>query len=127
MTSDATAQTPDVPAVRAVRLEKVFGSGDAQVVALHDVNLTIEARQLTAVMGPSGSGKSTLLHCLAGLDAVTGGEVWIGGTKVTGLSDARLTRLRRRQVGFVFQQFNLLPTMTARENILLPLAIAGHK
>jgi putative ABC transport system ATP-binding protein len=78
-------------------------------------------------MGPSGSGKSTLMHCLAGLDTVTRGEVFIGGTRLTGLSDAGLTRLRRDQVGFVFQQFNLLPTLTAQENILLPLAIAGRK
>ncbi|MBM2616290.1 ABC transporter ATP-binding protein [Actinoplanes sp. LDG1-06] len=127
MAGEATAQAPAVPAVRAMRVGKVFGAGDAQVVALDDVHLTVDARQLTAVMGPSGSGKSTLLHCLAGLDAVTSGEVWIGGTRVTGLSDARLTRLRRRQVGFVFQQFNLLPTLSARENIVLPLAIAGRK
>ena len=118
MTSDA--------AVRAVEVAKVYGAGDAAVVALNGVNLEVESRRLTAVMGPSGSGKSTLLHCLAGLDTVTSGEVWIGATKVTGLSDARLTRLRRR-VGFVFQQFNLLPTLTAKENILLPMAIAGSR
>jgi putative ABC transport system ATP-binding protein len=127
MSSEAGVQAPGGPAVRAVEVEKSFGSGDARVVALREVNLTIEARRLTAVMGPSGSGKSTLLHCLAGLDTVTSGEIWIGDTRVTGLSDAKLTRLRRRQVGFVFQQFNLLPTLSARENILLPLAIAGRK
>jgi putative ABC transport system ATP-binding protein len=121
------AQTGGRPAARAVGVEKSFGAGDAQVVALRDVNLAIEAHRLTAIMGPSGSGKSTLLHCLAGLDAVTRGEIWIGDTLVTGLSDARLTRLRRHQVGFVFQQFNLLPTLSARENILLPLTIAGRK
>ncbi|MFI7547886.1 ABC transporter ATP-binding protein [Actinoplanes sp. NPDC049599] len=127
MGGEAGTRQPGGPAVRAVGVGKSFGSGDARVVALHDVNLVIEAHRLTAIMGPSGSGKSTLLHCLAGLDAVTTGEIWIGDTPVTGLSDARLTRLRRRQVGFVFQQFNLLPTLTARENILLPLTIAGRK
>jgi putative ABC transport system ATP-binding protein len=114
-------------AVRAAGVGKVYGWGDTEVVALREVDLEVAARELTAIMGPSGSGKSTLLHCLAGLDTVTSGEIWIGETKVTGLSDARLTRLRRRQIGFVFQQFNLLPTLTARENILLPLAIAGRK
>jgi putative ABC transport system ATP-binding protein len=113
-------------AVRAVGVDKIYGTDDARVFALRDVNLEIEAGRLTAIMGPSGSGQSTLLHCLAGLDAVTGGEIWIGETKVTGLSDARLTRLRRR-VGFVFQQFNLLPMLTAQENILLPMAIDGRK
>jgi putative ABC transport system ATP-binding protein len=83
--------------------------------------------QFTAIMGPSGSGKSTLMHCLAGLDTVSRGEVYIGDTALVGLSDAKLTRLRRDQVGFIFQQFNLLPTLSAEENILLPLAIAGRK
>jgi putative ABC transport system ATP-binding protein len=114
-------------AARAVDLWKVYGAGEAQVVALRGVNVELEQGRYTAIMGPSGSGKSTLMHCLAGLDSVTRGEVHIGDTKVTGLGDAGLTRLRRDKVGFIFQQFNLLPTLTAEENILLPLAIAGRK
>jgi putative ABC transport system ATP-binding protein len=114
-------------AVRAQDVWKVYGSGEAQVVALRGVSLDLAAGAFTAIMGPSGSGKSTLMHCLAGLDAVTHGQVWIGDTPVTGLDDRGLTRLRREQVGFVFQQFNLLPTLTAGENILLPLSIAGRK
>ena len=114
-------------AARAVDVWKVYGSGEAQVVALRGISVDLTRGQFTAIMGPSGSGKSTLMHCLAGLDSVTRGEVYVGGTQLTGLSDAGLTRLRRDQVGFVFQQFNLLPTLTAQENILLPLAIAGRK
>ncbi len=116
-----------MPAVRAVGVWKVYGSGAAEVVALRDVDVDIPAGRFTAIMGASGSGKSTLMHCLAGLDSVTRGEVYVGGTRLTGLSDRRLTRLRRDHVGFVFQQFNLLPTLTAEENILLPLAIAGRR
>jgi putative ABC transport system ATP-binding protein len=114
-------------AARAREVWKVYGSGEAQVVALRAVSVELRRGEFTAIMGPSGSGKSTLMHCLAGLDTVTRGEVFIGDTKLTGLSDAGLTRLRRDQVGFVFQQFNLLPTLTAHENIVLPLAIAGRK
>jgi putative ABC transport system ATP-binding protein len=106
---------------------KVYGSGEAQVIALHGVSVELEQGHFTAIMGPSGSGKSTLMHCLAGLDSVTRGEVYVGDTMITGLNDRGLTRLRRDQVGFVFQQFNLLPTLTAEENILLPLSIAGRK
>jgi putative ABC transport system ATP-binding protein len=114
-------------AARAVDVWKVYGSGEAQVIALHGVSVELERGHFTAIMGPSGSGKSTLMHCLAGLDEVTRGEVWIGDTRVTGLSDRSLTNLRRDKVGFVFQQFNLLPTLTAQENIVLPLSIAGRK
>jgi putative ABC transport system ATP-binding protein len=114
-------------AARAVDVWKVYGSGEAQVIALRGVNVELERGHYTAIMGPSGSGKSTLMHCLAGLDSVTRGQVYIGDTQVTGLGDAGLTRLRRDKVGFIFQQFNLLPTLTAEENILLPLAIAGRK
>jgi putative ABC transport system ATP-binding protein len=114
-------------AARATDVWKVYGSGEAQVVALRGVSAEFGRGRFTAIMGPSGSGKSTLMHCLAGLDAVTRGEVWIGDQKVTGLGDAGLTRLRRERVGFIFQQFNLLPTLSAKENILLPLAIAGRK
>ena len=114
-------------AARAVDVWKTYGSGEAQVVALRGVNVELERGQFTAIMGPSGSGKSTLMHALAGLDSVTRGQVFIGDTKLTGLSDGGLTTLRRTKVGFIFQQFNLLPTLTAEENILLPLAIAGRK
>jgi putative ABC transport system ATP-binding protein len=114
-------------AARATDVWKVYGSGEAQVVALRGISVELRRGQFTAIMGPSGSGKSTLMHCLAGLDTVTRGEVAIGDTVLTGLSDARLTKLRRDQVGFVFQQFNLLPTLTAQENILLPMSIAGRK
>jgi putative ABC transport system ATP-binding protein len=114
-------------AARADGVWKVYGSGEAQVVALRGVDAQLGRGRFTAIMGPSGSGKSTLMHCLAGLDTVTRGEVYIGDTKVTGLRDKALTKLRRQQVGFIFQQFNLLPTLSAEENILLPLSIAGRK
>jgi putative ABC transport system ATP-binding protein len=119
--------TIDETAVRADKVWKVYGSGAAQVTALRDVTVALVQGRFTAVMGPSGSGKSTLMHCLAGLDTVTRGETSIGATRVTGLPDAELTRLRRDRIGFVFQQFNLLPMLTAQENILLPLAIAGRR
>jgi putative ABC transport system ATP-binding protein len=104
-----------------------YGEGDAAVDALRGVSLDIPAGQFAAVMGPSGSGKSTLMHILAGLDRPTSGTVTIDGTEITGLSDKRLTLLRRHNIGFIFQFFNLLPTLTAEENILLPLQIAGTK
>lgn len=113
-------------AARARALTKTYGSGETRVVALDAVDVDIDAGRFTAIMGPSGSGKSTLMHCLAGLDAATSGEVFIGDTSLTGLSDRNLTRLRRDAVGFVFQSFNLVPTLTARENITLPLDIAGR-
>jgi putative ABC transport system ATP-binding protein len=114
-------------ATRAVGVWKVYGTGEAKVKALRGVSVDLARAEFTAIMGPSGSGKSTLMHCLAGLDSVTQGDVYLGDDKLTGLSDAGLTRLRRERVGFVFQQFNLLPTLTAAENILLPLAIAGRR
>jgi putative ABC transport system ATP-binding protein len=114
-------------AARTVDVWKVYGSGEAQVVALRDISVELARGRYTAIMGPSGSGKSTLMHCLAGLDSVTRGEVYVGDTRLTGMSDKRLTELRRTKVGFVFQQFNLLPTLSAEENILLPLSIAGRK
>ncbi|MFD8494769.1 ABC transporter ATP-binding protein [Amycolatopsis sp. NPDC059657] len=106
---------------------KTYGRGDAAVRALDHVTLDFAARRFTAIMGPSGSGKSTLMHCLAGLDTVDAGTVRIGPTSLTGLSDAALTRLRQQRVGFVFQSFNLLPTMSAEDNILLGLRLAGRK
>jgi putative ABC transport system ATP-binding protein len=123
----AVTSEKDRSAVRAAGLWKVYGSGEAQVIALRGVDVEIEAGRYTAIMGPSGSGKSTLMHCLAGLDTVTRGDVWVGDTGLTGLSDNGLTTLRRDKVGFIFQQFNLLPTLSAEENILLPLSIAGRK
>ncbi|NJC83079.1 ABC transporter ATP-binding protein [Planosporangium mesophilum] len=114
-------------AARAVDVWKVYGSGEAEVAALRGVSVGLERGRYTAIMGPSGSGKSTLMHCLAGLDSVTRGEVYVGDTLITGLGDRGLTDLRRDKVGFIFQQFNLLPTLTAEENILLPLSIAGRK
>jgi putative ABC transport system ATP-binding protein len=115
------------PAARADRISKVYGRGDARVVALDEVSVSLERGRFTAVMGPSGSGKSTLMHCMAGLDSVDSGEVFVGDIEVTRLDDKRLTRLRRDRIGFVFQAFNLVPTLTALENITLPLDIAGRK
>ncbi|MER7008349.1 ABC transporter ATP-binding protein [Dactylosporangium sp. NPDC000555] len=122
-----TVTTGDGIAARAVDVWKVYGSGEAQVIALHGVSVELERGHFTAIMGPSGSGKSTLMHTLAGLDSVTRGEIFVGDTRLTGMSDGALTNLRRTKVGFIFQQFNLLPTLTAEENILLPLSIAGRK
>ncbi len=119
--------SPDHFAARAVEVTKVYGQGDARVVALDRLSLGIPKGAFTAVMGPSGSGKSTLMHCLAGLDTVTSGEVYIGDVELGRLNDKRLTRLRRDRIGFVFQAYNLVPTLTARENITLPIDIAGTK
>jgi putative ABC transport system ATP-binding protein len=121
---DIVKQTP---AVQAAGLSKVYGSGNAKVVALDNVTVQFPPQRFTAIMGPSGSGKSTLMHCLAGLDRPTSGTVLIGDTETSSLSDARLTALRRDRVGFVFQAFNLLPTLTAWENIVLPLDLAGRR
>ena len=114
-------------AAQVVDLTKIYGSGDAEVRALDGVTLDLFAGEFTAVMGPSGSGKSTLMHCCAALDVPTSGQVFIGDTEIGSLSDKRLTHLRRERIGFVFQSFNLVPTLTAEENILLPLSIAGRK
>jgi putative ABC transport system ATP-binding protein len=114
-------------AVRAVAVTKTYGTGDATVTALRAVDVDLYAGELTAVMGPSGSGKSTLMHCCAALDTVTSGSVFVGETELNRLGDKDLTRLRRDEIGFVFQSFNLVPTLTAEENILLPLSIAGRR
>ena len=114
-------------AARADTARKVYGEGATQVVALDDVTVEFVAGQFTAIMGPSGSGKSTLLHCVAGLDSLTSGRVFIEDVDLTGLDDKHLTLLRRERIGFVFQTFNLVPTLTAIENITLPLALAGTK
>src|SRR4051794_19859616 len=114
-------------AVSAAALTRTYGAGDSGVPALRGVSLEVPAGQFTAVMGPSGSGKSTLMHLLAGLDAPDAGSVRIAGRDITRMSDRELTKLRRAHIGFVFQSFNLLPTLTAEENVALPLAIAGRK
>lgn len=115
------------PAAAAVSAVKVYGKGDTAVVALDDVDVAFEAGRMTAIMGPSGSGKSTLMQCMAGLDQLTGGRVVIGDTDVSTLNEKQLTKLRRDRVGFIFQSFNLIPTLTAIENITLPMDLAGTK
>jgi putative ABC transport system ATP-binding protein len=127
VTSNASAASPSDDAARAEGLTKVYGSGETKVLALDDVSVAFPAGQFTAIMGPSGSGKSTLMHCLAGLDEATDGAVFIGDVDITKLDDKKLTRLRRDAVGFIFQAFNLLPTLNAIENITLPMDIAGRK
>jgi putative ABC transport system ATP-binding protein len=124
---DDAAPTPAPAAVSARDITRRYGSGDACVDALRGVALEVPAAQFLAVMGPSGSGKSTLLHVLAGLDRPTSGTVHIAGREITAMGDKELTKLRRDHVGFVFQAFNLLPQLSAEENILLPLALAGRK
>jgi putative ABC transport system ATP-binding protein len=115
------------PAAQAVDLQKTYGSGQASVHALAGINVTFQRAQFTAVMGPSGSGKSTLMHCMAGLDRPTSGHALVGGQDISRLDDKGLTRLRRDSIGFIFQSFNLVPTLTAEENITLPADLAGHK
>ncbi|MCI0688458.1 MAG: ABC transporter ATP-binding protein [Sporichthyaceae bacterium] len=127
-TDYASPQAPtNGVAARADQLTKVFGEKDTRVVALDAVTVDFHRGQLTAIMGPSGSGKSTLMHCMAALDSVTDGQVYIGDVELTRLDEKRLTRLRRDKVGFIFQAYNLVPTLTALENITLPMDIAGRK
>jgi putative ABC transport system ATP-binding protein len=120
-----TEQTTPTPAARAVDLTRTYGAGDAAVTALAGVSVGFARARFTAVMGPSGSGKSTLMHCLAGLDTPTSGRAFIGEQEIGGLDDSELTRLRRDRLGFVFQAFNLVPTLSAAENITLPADLAG--
>jgi putative ABC transport system ATP-binding protein len=121
------AERAPTAVVAARDLTRRYGEGDTAVDALRGVSLEVQQGKLTAVMGPSGSGKSTLMHILAALDRPTSGEIWIAGTKLGELSDTEITKLRRKHIGFVFQFFNLLPMLTAEENVLLPLTIAGDK
>jgi putative ABC transport system ATP-binding protein len=122
-----TSPLLSTPAARAEQITKVYGRGDAAVVALDEISIALPGGRFTAIMGPSGSGKSTLMHCMAGLDSVDSGRVFIGDVDLTRLDDKRLTRLRRDRIGFVFQAYNLVPTLTAVENITLPLDIAGRR
>ncbi|MGW0245032.1 ABC transporter ATP-binding protein [Nocardia goodfellowii] len=126
-TDTAEKAAPTDVAARAIDVSKIYGSGDTQVTALDAVSAEFAKGEFTAIMGPSGSGKSTLMHCLAGLDNASSGAVRIGDTDLTNLSDKQMTALRRDRIGFVFQAFNLVPTLTALENITLPLDIAGRK
>ena len=125
--ADRAGAAPDDTVVEAHELTRVYGEGDTAVQALRGVTLAVERAKLTAVMGPSGSGKSTLMHLLAALDQPTEGHVTIAGTRVGDLSDSAITKLRREHIGFIFQFFNLLPMLTAEENIRLPLTLAGTK
>jgi putative ABC transport system ATP-binding protein len=125
--SRPTASANSIVAARAVDLVKVYGTGETAVQALDHVSVEFPTGRYSAIMGPSGSGKSTLMHCLAGLDSVTSGEAFIGDVDITRLNDNHLTLLRRDQVGFIFQSFNLVPTLDALENITLPMDIAGRK
>src|SRR5215207_2706913 len=122
------SDAPPLAAVaRAVQATKVYGIGDTEVRALDGVTVDFATGRFTAIMGPSGSGKSTLMHCVAGLDSLTAGQVFIDGVELGSLSDKQLTVLRRERIGFVFQSFNLIPTLNALENITLPIDLAGAK
>jgi putative ABC transport system ATP-binding protein len=123
----APIAAPPATAARAVEASKIYGKGDTEVRALDGVTVDFPAHHFTAIMGPSGSGKSTLMQCVAGLDSLTSGQVYIGDSELSSLSEKQLTLLRRDKVGFVFQAFNLVPTLTARENITLPMDLAGRK
>jgi putative ABC transport system ATP-binding protein len=114
-------------AARAVHASKIYGEGETEVRALDDVDVDFERGAYTAIMGPSGSGKSTLLHCIAGLDTLTSGQVFLGDTELGSLSEKHLTQVRRDKIGFIFQTYNLIPTLTAMENITLPMALAGKR
>ncbi|MEU6817267.1 ABC transporter ATP-binding protein [Streptomyces sp. NPDC046860] len=127
MTTTPTTGRTTAVAARATELSKIYGQGETRVVALDQVSVDFRQAEFTAIMGPSGSGKSTLMHCVAGLDSFSSGSVRIGETELGSLKDKQLTRLRRDKIGFIFQAFNLLPTLTALENITLPMDIAGRK
>jgi putative ABC transport system ATP-binding protein len=126
-TTTSSAATRTDIAARAVAATKIYGSGEAEVRALDGIDVEFARHRFTAIMGPSGSGKSTLLHCLAGLDRLTSGQIYLGDVEISSASEKRLTLIRRDQIGFVFQAYNLIPTLTAEENITLPMALAGTK
>jgi putative ABC transport system ATP-binding protein len=126
MTDTLSPPNVDV-AARAVDASKIYGSGEAEVRALNSINVAFEAARLTAIMGPSGSGKSTLLHCLAGLDRLTSGRIFLGEKDISTSSEKELTLIRRDQLGFIFQSYNLIPTLNALENMTLPMSLAGTK
>jgi putative ABC transport system ATP-binding protein len=119
--------TTTAVAARALHASKIYGSGETEVRALDDVDVSFERGAFTAIMGPSGSGKSTLLHCIAGLDTLTSGQVYLGDIELTSLNEKHLTKVRRDRIGFIFQTYNLIPTLNALENITLPMALAGRK
>src|SRR4051794_5737634 len=123
---ETSYQDPSVVA-RAVDATKVYGKGEAEVRALDGINVEFGTSRFTAIMGPSGSGKSTLMHAMAGLDSLTSGSVWVGDVELGKLNDKKLTKLRRDRIGFIFQAYNLIPTLTASENIVLPMKLAGRK
>lgn len=127
MNTAVDTNTPTRTAARAVGALKVYGRGDTEVHALRGVDVAFETGKFTSIMGPSGSGKSTLMQCMAGLDRLTGGETYVSGVDLSTLTDKQLTILRREKIGFIFQAFNLVPTLSARENITLPLDLAGKK
>jgi putative ABC transport system ATP-binding protein len=127
MSNPAVAPVPPASAARAIHASKVYGMGETAVVALDDLTVSFDRERFSTIMGPSGSGKSTLMHCLAGLDSLTSGQVFIGDTDLGQLNRRELTLLRRDKVGFVFQAFNLIPTLTAIENITLPIDLANRK
>ncbi len=122
-----SSTTMTTTAARAVGASKIYGSGETAVHALDSIDVEFERAKFTAIMGPSGSGKSTLLHCLAGLDRLTSGQVYLGELEISALSERELTRVRRDRIGFIFQSFNLIPTLDAYENITLPMALGGHE
>jgi putative ABC transport system ATP-binding protein len=123
-----TLSPPSVTvAARAIDASKVYGSGEAEVRALNGINVSFETAHLSAIMGPSGSGKSTLLHCMAGLDRLTSGQIYLGDSEISRLGEKELTLIRRDKLGFIFQSYNLIPTLNALENMTLPLSLAGRK
>jgi putative ABC transport system ATP-binding protein len=126
-TSSPAAAPPGQAIARASNVYKVYGSGEAEVRALDGISVEFGRSQFTAIMGPSGSGKSTLLHCMAGLDRVTSGQIFLGDVEISAASEKQLTLIRRDRIGFVFQAYNLIPTLNAEENITLPMALAGKK